>query len=116
MRDASVASDELQETCFDLCSQCNKILERFKDFEFQPVKPHKADLTDAGPGVVVNNIDIKFRDEELTIIQNSEYRIRCHRSRGDSEQGEAERTNSAIGDALVDGATIDWEFKKDLLI
>lgn len=35
--------------------------------------------------------------------------MRCHHSRGDSRQGEAERTNSAISDALVDGATPDWE-------
>ena len=31
------------------------------------------------------------------------------RSRGDSGQNEAERTNSAIGDAVVDGATIEWD-------
>ena len=36
-------------------------------------------------------------------------RVRRHRSRGDSGQGEAERTNSAISDALVDGATLEWE-------
>ena len=35
--------------------------------------------------------------------------MRCHRSRGDSGQGEAERTNSAISDALMDGATLEWE-------
>lgn len=29
--------------------------------------------------------------------------------RGDSRQGEAERTNSTISDALVDGATLEWE-------
>ena len=32
--------------------------------------------------------------------------------RGDSGQGEAERTNSATGDALADRATIDREFDK----
>ena len=40
---------------------------------------------------------------------DSDYMIRLHRSRGDSAQGEAERANSAIGDADVDGATIEWE-------
>ena len=35
--------------------------------------------------------------------------MRCHRSRGDSGQGEAERSNSAIADGVVDGATLDWE-------
>ena len=35
--------------------------------------------------------------------------MRCHHSRGDSGQGEAERSNSAMADAVVDGATLDWE-------
>ena len=35
--------------------------------------------------------------------------MRCHRPRGDRGQGEAEGTNSAISDALVDGATLEWE-------
>ncbi len=43
---------------------------------------------------------------------NSDYRVRCHRSRGDSGQGEAERTNSAIGDTVVDGATVQWEHQE----
>ena len=50
-----------------------------------------------------------FRDAEMARIHNSDYRVRCHRSRGDSGQGEAERTNSAISDSLVDGATLKWE-------
>ena len=83
MRDASIASDELRESCFDISSQCEKILKRFKDFEFQPVKARKADFTDAGPGVAiaVSNTDVKCRNAELAIIQNSDYRIRCHRKR-----------------------------------
>ena len=35
--------------------------------------------------------------------------MRCHRLRGDCGQDEAERTNSAISDALVDGATLERE-------
>ena len=45
-------------------------------------------------------------------LYNSDYRVRCHRSRGDSGQGEAERTNSAIGDSIVDGETLEWEKTK----
>ena len=60
----------------------------------------------------MTNTDVKFRDVEITIIHNSDYRIRCYRSRGDSGQGETERTNSAIGDDLVDWATIKWEHKE----
>ena len=82
--DASIESDELRESCFDFCSQFEKILERLKNFELQPVKAPKTDYTDADPGVAVCNTDIKFRDAELAMIQNSDYRIRCHRLRGDS--------------------------------
>ena len=55
----------------------------FKDFEFQPVKARKADLTDTGPGdeIAVSNTDVKYRDVELAIIQNSDYRVRFHRER-----------------------------------
>ena len=91
---------------------CNRVLQAVRDFDLHPVKPRKADFTDAGPGVAVNNLEIKFRDAELAIVHNYDYRIRCHKSRGDSGQGEAERTNSAMGDALVDGATIEWEAHK----
>ena len=82
------------------------------DLCLQPVKPRWADFTDAGPGVGVSNYEVRFCDAELARIHNSDYRVRCHRSRGDSGQGEAERTNSAISDALVDGATLEWEKHK----
>ena len=49
---------------------------------------------------------------------NTEFRLPYKMSQRevDSGQGEAERTNSATEDALADGATIDREFEKDLLI
>ena len=52
---------------------------------------------------------ILFRDAELCRVFNSDHRVRVHRSRGDSGQNEAERTNSAIGDSVVDGSTIERE-------
>ena len=46
-------------------------------------------------------------------IHSSDYRIRVHSAAGDSGQNEAESSrNSAIGDAVVDGATINWEHHK----
>ena len=56
-----------------------KLRERFGEFDFHPVKPRKADFTDAGPGVSVTNTDVRLRDAEITIIHNSDYRIPCHR-------------------------------------
>ena len=71
------------------------------------------DLRDAGPGVGVSNYEVRFRDDEMARIRDSDYRLRCHRSRGDSGQGETERTNSDIADGLVDGATLECDrFKR----
>lgn len=56
-----------------------------------------AEYTDAGPGVGVNNLAVRFRFAELCRIQNMVRRVRIHRASGDSAQNEAERTNSAIG-------------------
>ena len=56
-----------------------KLGERFGEFDFHPVKPRKADFTYAGPGVSVTNTDVKFRDAEIAIIHNSDYRIVCHK-------------------------------------
>ena len=82
------------------------------EYNIPNVKPKWADFTDAGPGVGVSNNEAKFRDAEFARIHNSDYRVRAHRSRGDSGQNEAERTNSGSGDALVDGETLEWETYK----
>lgn len=76
------------------------------------MKPRWVQLTDAGPGVGVSNFSLRFRDAELVRLFNLDMRERCHRSRGDSGQNEAERTNNAIGDTVVDGSKIEWEAEK----
>ena len=92
---------------------CQQIVKTIVDFQSPIVKPRWCDLTDAGPGVGISNFEVRFRDAELCQIYNSDYRIKLHRSRGDSGQGEAERTTPAVGDSIVDGSTIEWEkFKK----
>ena len=90
----------------------NELFDIFDNLKLPKVKPKWADLTDAGPGVGVSNYLVRFRDAELAPLYNSDYRVRCHRSRGDSGQGEAERTNSAIGDSSIDGETLEWEKTK----
>ena len=92
--------------------KCTELLDLIKLMHLPLVKPRWAEFTDAGPGVGVNNLEVSFRDAELARIYSSDYRIRVHRANGDSGQNEAERTNSAIGDAVVDGATINWEYHK----
>ena len=66
--------------------------------------------TDAGSGVSVTNVEVRFGDIEIARLQSSECVNRIHRAPGDSAQNEAERTNVPIGDALVDGTA--WEYSK----
>ena len=91
---------------------CRDTIAVVKNLKIPVFKARWCDLTDAGPRVGVSNFEVKFRDAELCRIFNSDHRIRFHKSRGDSGQGKAERANSAIGDAVVDGATIIWEVYK----
>ncbi|CAB4007502.1 Transient receptor potential cation channel subfamily A member 1 [Paramuricea clavata] len=86
-----------------LLEKCHSLLEGIAELKFPPVKPRWADFTDAGPGVACNNFEVQFKDD---------YRIRLHSSRGNSSDNEAERTNSAIGDSIVDGATLQWNKHK----
>lgn len=58
----------------------------------------------------VSNGDVRFHDAEIAMFLGSDWRCRCLRARGDSCQNEAERTNSALGDAIADGGTIEWEY------
>ena len=106
-------SQEFQDLLKSVLLSCQRILALLNELQLPKLKPRCCDLTDAGPGVGVTNYEVKFRDAELCRMFDSDYRVRVHRSRGDSGQGEAERTNSAIGDAVVDGSTIEWEkYKK----
>ena len=101
------SADQLLET------KGKPLFEELENLQLPSVRPLWADFTDAGPGVGVINVEVRFRDAELARLHKSDYRVRLHRSRGDSGQNEAERTNSAIGDNIVDGGTIDWNhFKK----
>ena len=103
---------ELAHLCVELKSKSNDLLDILDELNQPKVKPRIAYLTDASPGVGVSNFEVRFRDAELARLWNSDYRDRVHRSRGDSGQGEHERTNSAIADSVVDGATIEWETLK----
>ncbi|CAB3976669.1 RNA-directed DNA polymerase from transposon X-element [Paramuricea clavata] len=66
--------------------------------------------TDAGPGVGVSNIEVRFRDVETARMHSSDRVNRIHRAPGDSGQNKAERSNAAIGDALVDGGSLKWQY------
>ena len=90
-----------------MTAKLSHILNQINDPGPVDVKPRWCDLSDAGPGVVVSNFDVQFRDAELARMWGSNYRIRLHLSRNDSHSSEAERSNSAIADSVVDGQTIE---------
>ena len=55
---------------------------------------------------------MSFRDAELACLYSSDYHSRVHWAAGDSQQNEAERTNSVIREAVVNGSTMNWEYHK----
>ena len=42
------------------------------------------------------------------MLYERDYACRVHSARGSSGDNEAESTNSAVGDSIVDGATLQW--------
>ena len=58
----------------------------------------------------MRNFEVRFRDAEIALLHNSDRRARLHRATNDSGQNEAERSNACIGDALVDGGSLKWEY------
>mgnify|MGYP001795890039 CR=1 FL=1 len=104
--------DRLWEVFNELVNDCKSVINKLSEFNLAPVKPCILELTDAGPGVGVSNLEVKFRDAEIALLHNSDRRARVHRAAEDSGQNETERSNAYIGDAMVDGGTLDWEYYK----
>ena len=96
----------------NILQKCAEFLNLNKSKQLPLVKPCWTEFTDAGPGVGVNILEVSFRVAELARVYSSDYRIRIHMAAGDRGQNKAERTNSVIGDAVVYGATINWQHHK----
>ena len=45
----------------NITSSCKSILLELQELELPPVKPEFCDLSDAGPGVGVSNLEVKFQ-------------------------------------------------------
>ena len=67
---------------------------------------------DVGPRVGITNTEVRFRDAEIAPIHSFDRVNQIHRASGGSAQNEAERTNAATGDALVDGSALRWQYFK----
>ena len=96
----------------DLLSECSQYLSKIDSLYPPRMFCSILKTTDAGPGVGITNTEVRFRDAEIARIHSSDRVNRIHRAPGDSAQNEAERTNAAIGDALVDGSALRWEYFK----
>lgn len=81
----------------NILKHCKEIIALVDMNNLPPVKSIISEYTDAGPGVGISNLAVKFRYAEMCRIHNTARRLRVHRASGDSAQNEAERTNSAIG-------------------
>ena len=78
------------------------------------MKTRIVEFTDGGPGVGVSNRDTHFRHAERFMICNADYFIRHHLANDDSSQNDVERMQSYVGDAICDGAALEWEYKTPL--
>lgn len=102
--------EELWELYTILLTKVEQTLICIKELNLPPVKPDILKATDAGPGVGSSNVEVKYRDVEMARIFNSNRVNRIHRARDDSGQNEAERSNACIGEALVDGGAMKWQY------
>ena len=66
----------------DVDAACSDVLAVIADANLPKVKPGKVTCADAGPGVGINNNDVRFRDAECARKDNMDYSIRVHRKVG----------------------------------
>ena len=92
-----------------ITTDCEFLMRKISQLNLTQVFPFIFKETDAGPGVGVNNIEVRYRDIELARIHNSDIVIHAHQAPHDSGVNAAERSNAVIGDAIVDGGTVDWQ-------
>ena len=58
----------------------------------------------------MSNFEFRFRDAEIALLQNSDQSARLHHATNHTGQNEVERSNTSIGDALVDGGSRKWKY------
>lgn len=80
----------------DLVTKCKDLV------NLPDTKPVVLELTDAGPGIEKSNSDIGMRATEKVRLDNLDLYARIHRETGDC-QNEVDRTQAAVGRAIVDG-------------
>ena len=101
-----IRGNELWDKLENLSNTCSEILKEIQKSQILNMCCDILKATDAGPGVCVSNVEVRFRDVEIARMHFSDRVNRIHCAPGDSGQNEAERSNAAIGDALVDGEAL----------
>ena len=82
---------------------CRAITAFIDNLHLPQLRDYILQANDAGLGICISNIEVKYRDVEISRINNWGHMSRIHRAPHDSGQNEAECSNAAIGEALVDG-------------
>lgn len=109
---AHTRQGKLLDVTKDILSDCQQYLNDLDHLRCPKFCCNIFKTTDAGSRVGVTNIEVQFRDVEIARIQSSERINRIHHVPGYSAQSKAERTNASIGDKLVDGIALKWEYFK----
>ena len=73
------------------------------------------EITDEGSGVLSANKEVQFRQTELFLIEQLDRLNRVHTARHDSGLNPSERLDAAIGSAVADGGTIQWNYNQQKL-
>jgi len=108
----NISGAELLPFYSDLKFNIIESVKTVSSWEVPKFKSRIVDLTDAGPGVGINNIEVQYRMIQEVRMTNVDYYMRHHLAPGDSSQNEVERIQSYVGDAICDGGYLEWEHKK----
>ena len=79
-----------------------------------PVRPIRVDMVDSGPGQAPSQKDVIFCDRLLFYLLETSYYARVSLADHDSYMNYAERTNSAISDAMCVGTSIECDVHNPL--
>ena len=108
------ANESKNETlkCFEaLLGQLTKTYDGVK--HITPIsKSRFVELTDGGPGVGISNKDVQMRIAQRARILDADYLVRHHLANNDSSQNDVERCQGYVGDAICDGGSLLWEYRK----
>ena len=108
------ANESKNETlkCFEaLLGQLTKTYDGVK--HITPISKFRfVELTDGGPGVGISNKDVQMRIAQRARILDADYLVRHHLANNDSSQNDVERCQGYVGDAICDGGSLLWEYRK----